>query len=132
MAILDQNKLPVMHKQNSDSSELPTGISRGGVNSDTKLVSWTGKGGPTRLPTTHARKSSTKQPTDMKTTTHAWKTTQPTGIMDMKRSEKVTFSCMDIREKQKLSPMTGLLRNDKYKEVMNILMLLFERVNHNS
>ena len=125
MAILDQNKLPVMHKQNSDSSELLTGISRGGVNSDTKLVSWTGKGGPTRLPTTHARKSSTKQPTDMKTT-------QPTGIMDMKRREKVTFSCMDIREKQKLSPMTGLLSNDKYKGVMNILMLLFERVNHNS
>ena len=98
MAILDQSKLPVMHKQNSDSSEGPGGISTRGVNADPKLVSCTGKGGPsdTWPPTTHARKTTTKQPN-----TH------------VKTMEKVTFSCQDIREK-------GLLRNDNSKEVMNI------------
>ena len=96
MAILDQSKLPVMHKQNSDSSEGPGGISTRGVNADTKLVSCTGKGGSAQPPTTHARKTTTKQPN-----TH------------VKTMEKVTFSCQDIREK-------GLLRNDNSKEVMNI------------
>ena len=98
VAIPDQSKLHVMYKQTSDSSELPAGISTRGVNSDMKLVSCTGKGSPSRLPTTHARKMSTTQPN---TNTH------------LKTMEKVTFSCQDIREK-------GLLRNDNSKEVMNI------------
>ena len=97
MAILDQYKSTVMEKRNSDSSDVSAQNSTRGVNGDAKLVSCPGKGGPSRPPTTHARKS---------------KTNQPTGIMDMKRREKVTFSCMDIWEKQKLSPMTGLLSND--------------------
>ena len=104
MAILDQSKLPMMQKQNSDSSELPAGISRGGVNGDTKLVSCPGKGGPARPPSTHARKTTT---------------TQPTGF-NVKTMEKVTFSCQDIREKRKFVSKNGLLRNDNYKEVMNV------------
>ena len=97
VAILDQYKSTVMEKQNRDSSDVSAGISMRGVNGDAKLVSFSGKGGLSWLPTTHVQKSTM---------------TQPTGITDMKRREKVTFSCMDIWEKQKLSPMTGLLSND--------------------
>ena len=92
-----------MHKQNSDSSEGPGGISTRGVNADTKLVSCTGKGGSAQPHTTYARKTTTK----------------PAGL-NVKTMEKVTFSCQDIWEKRKFVSKNERLRKDNFKEVMHV------------
>ena len=114
-AISYQSKLPTMNKKNSDSSKVSARISRGRVNGDANLMSCTGKGGPVRPPTTHARKSTT---------------TQPTGITDVQTMKEVILSCKDIRENEKFSSMKGLLRNDNYNKVMIFSVLLFDSLNH--